>query len=169
MADSMTVLRKAGPPGTKRNIAVLGDGFAAADQGAYNDWVDNVLIKGVFGHDYYSEDASGLQHLPRQPRVGATPGVSIRTYDEHGTPADPSDDTIASADDPQHALGIHLQRLVGALLARDGANTETLLQAALNTWVPDYNEVAHRPEQPELRRLRRRGPRRTCRWASAGR
>ena len=36
MADSMTVLRNAGPPGTKRNIAVLGDGFTAADQTTYN-------------------------------------------------------------------------------------------------------------------------------------
>ena len=36
MADSMTVLRNAGPPGTKRNIAILGDGFTAADQVAYN-------------------------------------------------------------------------------------------------------------------------------------
>jgi hypothetical protein len=59
MADSMTVLRNAGPPGTKRNIVVLGDGFqAGADQTTYNDWVDSTLIKGVFGHDYYSEDAS---------------------------------------------------------------------------------------------------------------
>ncbi len=31
MTDSMTVLRKAGPAGTKRNIAVLGHGFTAAD------------------------------------------------------------------------------------------------------------------------------------------
>ena len=45
MADSMTVLRYAGPPGTKRNIAVLGDGFAAADQDDYNAWVDTHLIK----------------------------------------------------------------------------------------------------------------------------
>ncbi len=31
MADSMTVLRKAGPAGTKRNIVVIRDGFAATD------------------------------------------------------------------------------------------------------------------------------------------
>src|SRR6201992_3399276 len=58
MADSMTVLRNAGPPGTKRNIAILGDGFTAADQDAYNHWVEMILIEGVFGNDYYSEDAS---------------------------------------------------------------------------------------------------------------
>jgi hypothetical protein len=41
MADSMTILRRAGAAGTKRNIAVLGDGFAATDQAAYNQWVDD--------------------------------------------------------------------------------------------------------------------------------
>jgi hypothetical protein len=28
---------------TQRNIAVLGDGFTAADQAAYNQWVQTVL------------------------------------------------------------------------------------------------------------------------------
>jgi hypothetical protein len=96
MADSMTVLRNAGPPGTKRNIVVLGDGFqAGADQTTYNDWVDSTLIKGVFGHDYYSEDASAY-NIYRINLESVDSGVSTRTYDEHGTPDDPSDDTIAS-------------------------------------------------------------------------
>ena len=60
MADSMTILRKAGPPGTKRNIVILGDGFAAADQTTFNNWIDTTLMKGVFGHDYYFEDASAF-------------------------------------------------------------------------------------------------------------
>ena len=32
MPDSVTQILKSGPPGTKLNIAVLGDGFAAGDQ-----------------------------------------------------------------------------------------------------------------------------------------
>ncbi|HEY7057149.1 MAG TPA: hypothetical protein VH458_11525 [Vicinamibacterales bacterium] len=43
MADSVTQLRMAGPVGTKRNLAILGDGFAAADQAAYNNWVQTTL------------------------------------------------------------------------------------------------------------------------------
>ena len=117
MADSMTVLRKAGPPGTKRNIAVLGDGFTAADQAAYNQWVDRRLIKGVFGHDYYSEDASAY-NIYRVNLESVDSGVSTRTYDEHGTPSDPSrrHDRVARRI-RNTALGIHLQRLLGALLA----------------------------------------------------
>ena len=36
MPDSMTQILTSGPPGTKINIAVLGDGFAAGDQDLYN-------------------------------------------------------------------------------------------------------------------------------------
>ena len=56
MADSVTQLRVAGPVGTKRNLAILGDGFAAADQAVYNNWVQTVVLDGVFGHDYFYED-----------------------------------------------------------------------------------------------------------------
>src|SRR5258708_31354946 len=93
MADGMTVLRKAGPPGTKRSIVVLGDGFTAADQATYNQWVDTKLIKGVFGHDYYSEDPSAY-NIYRINLESVDSGVSTRTYDEKST-ADPSDNTIA--------------------------------------------------------------------------
>src|SRR5580765_1392125 len=93
MADSTTVLRRAGPPGTKRNIVVLGDGFTAADQSTYNQWVETTLIQGVFGHDYYSEDASAF-NIYRINLESVDSGVSVRTYDEKGT-VDPSDDTIA--------------------------------------------------------------------------
>ena len=97
MADSMTVLRNAGPPGTKRNIAILGDGFTAANQDAYNQWVEMILIEGVFGNDYYSEDASAY-NIYRVNLESVDSGVSTRTYDEHGTPSDPA--TTPSAPRP---------------------------------------------------------------------
>jgi hypothetical protein len=105
MADSMTVLRDAGPPGTKRNIAVLGDGFTAAEQATYNQWVQTTLIDGVFGNDYFSEDASAY-NIYRVNLESVDSGVSTRTYDEHGTPTDPSDDTIASETIRDTALGM---------------------------------------------------------------
>ena len=58
MADSVTQVRVAGPVGTKRNLAILGDGFAAADQATYNNWVQTVVLDGVFGNDYFFEDLS---------------------------------------------------------------------------------------------------------------
>ncbi len=56
MADSVTVRPAAGPPGAKRNLAILGDGFTAADQAAYTPWVDTTVMAGVFAHDYFFEE-----------------------------------------------------------------------------------------------------------------
>jgi hypothetical protein len=140
MADSMTVLRSAGPPGTKRNIAILGDGFAPADQDAYNQWVQTTLIEGVFGHDYFSEDASAY-NIYRVNLESVDSGVSTRTYDEHGTPSDPTDDTIASETIRNTALGIIFSGSWAHCWLEYGTGTEARIQAALNTWVPDWNEL----------------------------
>jgi hypothetical protein len=139
MADSMTVLRKAGPPGTKRNIVILGDGFTAADQQTYNQWVDTKLIQGVFGHDYYSEDASAF-NIYRINLESVDSGVSVRTYDEKGT-EDPSDDTIDSETIRDTALGMIFNGSWSHCWLEYGPNTEALLQAAINKWVPDANEI----------------------------
>src|SRR6266571_8303332 len=100
----MTQILKSGPPGTKVNIAVLGDGFAAGDQTIYNNKVDDLLINGVFKHDYYFEDVSGF-NVFRVNLISVDSGVSTKTYDEHGTPADPSDDTVTSQTTRNTALG----------------------------------------------------------------
>jgi hypothetical protein len=57
MPDSVTQLLASGAPGTKVNIAVMGDGFAAgADQTTYNDKVNDLLFNGLFKNDHYFED-----------------------------------------------------------------------------------------------------------------
>jgi hypothetical protein len=140
MADSMTVLRNAGPPGTKRNIAILGDGFTAADQASYNQWVQNILIDGVFGNDYYSEDASAY-NIYRVNLESVDSGVSTITYDLHGTPSDPSDDTVTSETILDTALGIIFSGSWAHCWLQYGTETEARIQAALNKWVPDWNEL----------------------------
>ncbi len=61
MADSVTQILSSGPPGLKINIAVLGDGFAEADQAFYNQKVQEFLVDGV---PYLT--ASRLTGLSRQ-------------------------------------------------------------------------------------------------------
>jgi hypothetical protein len=57
MPDSMTQILSSGPPGTKVNIAVLGDGFGdGADQITYNNKVNDLLLNGLFKNDYYYEE-----------------------------------------------------------------------------------------------------------------
>src|SRR5262245_18949044 len=105
MADSATQACVAGPVGFKRNLAILGDGFAAADQAAYNNWVQTVVLDGVFAHDYFFEDLSAW-NIFRVNLESTDSGISTRVYNEMGTPADPSDDTITSDTPRNTALGM---------------------------------------------------------------
>ncbi len=105
MADSVTQVRVAGPAGVKRNLAILGDGFAVADQAAYNTWVQTALLDGVFGHDYFFEDASAW-NIFRVNLESTDSGISTRVYNEQGTPADASDDTITSDMPRNTSLGM---------------------------------------------------------------
>lgn len=140
MPDSVTQILKSGPPGTKKNIAVLGDGFAAGDQTTYNNKVKELLLDGVFGHDYFYEDAQAF-NIFRVNLISTDSGVSQRVYDEKGTPADGSDDTIVSTTLKNTALGYVFSGSWAHCWLESGANTGTLVQNALNTWVPDYDLV----------------------------
>ncbi len=140
MPDSVTQILASGPPGAKQNIAVLGDGFAAGDQTAYNNKVQELLIDGVFGHDYFYEDRSAY-NIFRVNLISAQSGVSQRVYNEHGTPTDPSDDTITSTTIRNTALGYIFSGSWAHCWLEGGAGTSTKVQNALNTWVPDYDLV----------------------------
>jgi hypothetical protein len=137
----MTQILASGPPGVKKNIAVLGDGFAAgADQTTYNNKVQELLLDGVFGHDYFYEDVQAF-NIFRVNLISNESPVSTRVYDEHGTPTDSSDDTIVSTTLRDTALGYIFSGSWAHCWLENGANTSTLVQNALNTWVPDYDLV----------------------------
>ena len=138
MPDSVTQILKSGPPGTKKNIAVLGDGFAAADQAAYNQKVKELLIDGVFAHDYFYEDAQAF-NIFRVNLISNDSGVSQRVYDEMGTPTDASDDVVVSTTLKDTALGYIYSGSWAHCWLESGANTGTLVNDALNTWVPDVD------------------------------
>jgi IgA Peptidase M64 len=140
MPDSVTQILKSGPPGMKKNIAVLGDGFATGDQTLYNNKVKELLLDGVFGHDYFYEDAQAF-NIFRVNLISNDSGVSQRVYDEHGTPSDPSDDTIVNTTLRDTPLGYIFSWSWAHCWLENGTNTSTLVQNALNTWVPDYDLV----------------------------
>src|SRR5919106_888839 len=140
MADSVTQILKSGPPGAKLNIAVLGDGFANADQTAYNNHVKALLLDGVFGMDYFYEDKSAY-NIFRVNLISVQSGVSQRVYNENGTPSDASDDTIVSTTLRNTALGFIDSGSWAHCWMEWGANTATRVQNALDTWVPDYDLV----------------------------
>lgn len=140
MADSVTQVRVAGPVGAKRNLAILGDGFVATDQAAYNTWVQTALLDGVFGNDYFFEDASAW-NIFRVNLESTDSGISTRVYNEQGTPADASDDTITTDTPRNTSLGMIYSGSWAHCWMEYGANSATRIQNALDTWVPDYNFV----------------------------
>ena len=140
MPDSVTQILKSGPPGSKKNIAVLGDGFADADQSAYNQKVKELLLDGVFGHDYFYEDGQAF-NIYRVNLISNESGVSQRVYDEMGTPSDSADDVIVSTTLKDTALGYIYSGSWAHCWLESGANTATLLANALATWVPDYDLI----------------------------
>ena len=128
---------------------------AAGDQTTYNNKVKELLLDGVFGHDYFYEDAQAF-NIFRVNLISNDSGVSQRVYDEKGTPSDGSDDTIVSTTLKDTALGYIFSGSWAHCWLEGGANTATLVQNALNTWVPGLRPGPDHPQRARLRRMRRR-------------
>ena len=109
----------------------------------------------MFGHDYFYEDTSAF-NIYRVNLISVDSGVSTRVYDEHGTPDDASRRHDRQHDAANTALGYIFSGSWAHCWLEGGANTGTLVQNALKTWVPDYDLVLDHPQQARLRRLRRR-------------
>jgi hypothetical protein len=139
MADSMTVLRQAGPPGTKRNLVIMGDGFTAAEQATYNNHIQTTLMQGVFGRDYFHEDAAAF-NIYRINLESANSGVSQRRWDLKGTPST-ADDTVQSETLIDTALGTIFNGQWSHCWLEYGVNTDQRINDAINTWVPDADNV----------------------------
>lgn len=144
MADSMTVLRQAGPVGLKRNLVIIGDGFTAADQAAYNTYVDNTLMRDVFGRDYYAENAAAF-NIYRINLESVDSGVSTHTLMQSAT--DPTVTVESNVVARDTALGMWFSGQwaycwmdYGLTKAQQDA-VEARIQNALNTWVDDCDNL----------------------------
>src|SRR6266849_10236874 len=131
MPDGMTQILSSGPPGTKVNIAVLGDGFAAGDQSSYNNKVNDLLFNGLFKHDYYFEDIQAF-NVFRVNLISVDSGVGTKTY---------NNGTLISTVTKNTALGYYYSGSWSHCWLEGGPNTSTLINDALNKWVPDHNLV----------------------------
>jgi hypothetical protein len=141
MVDSVTQILRSGPPGTKQDIAVLGDGFAEADQTAYNNIVQEFLLDGVFSRDFFYEDMQAF-NIYRVNLISNHSGVSQRVY---------NNGTLISENIFDTALGYiyngswaHCWLEANIETLPDGTkinHTEIKVRNALDTWVPDRNLV----------------------------
>jgi hypothetical protein len=131
MPDSMSEILSSGPPGNKINIAILGDGFAAGDQDTYNQKVQDLVTNGLFSHDYYYEDIQAF-NVYRVNLISVDSGVGTKTY---------NNGTLLSQTDKNTALGYYYSGSWAHCWLEGGPNSGTLVNNALNTWVPDHNLV----------------------------
>jgi hypothetical protein len=68
-----------GPDGEKKTFVVLGDGYSAAEQAKFASDVDALLIKGVFGHDFYKGNFEAF-NVYRIDLVSSDSGVSTPSF-----------------------------------------------------------------------------------------
>jgi len=124
----------------KKVIAVLGDGYATADQAKFNGDVQTLVVDGVLNHDFFQEDNNAF-NVYRLNLISVDSGVSQRVYDEHGTPTDASDDTIVSTTVKNTALGYIWSGSWAHCWLEWGANTGTLINNALTANLPRWDYI----------------------------
>jgi hypothetical protein len=75
LAQSANKIVDHGADGEKLTFVVLGDGYAQADQSKFADDVDRLVVKGVFGHDFYKSNYAAF-NVYRIDLVSKDSGVS---------------------------------------------------------------------------------------------
>lgn len=139
-APTCTKIINNGPDAGKKVVVVMGDGYAAGDQTTYNGDVDTLVRNGLFGNDFFREEHNAF-NVYRLNLVSAESGMSTRVYNENGTPADASDDTIVSTTMKNTALKYIFSGSWAHCWLEWSADTGALKQNALNASVPNYNYV----------------------------
>jgi len=85
-----------GPDAVRKVIVVMGDGYTATEQMVYSKQVEGMLVEGMFGNDFFAEQQNAF-NVYRLNLISTDWGLSEDTYDQNGTPDDPSDDTLINS------------------------------------------------------------------------
>ena len=157
MPDSVTQILESGPPGREASTSPCSaTASPPATRPLYNNKVAGTPDRRRLRPRLLLRGRAGVQHLSRQPdleRVRRSASASTTSTARRRTPAT----TRSSARRCKNtALGYIFSGSWAHCWLEGGANTGTLVQNALNTWVPDYDLVRHHPQRARLWRLRRR-------------
>ncbi|TYL51164.1 M64 family metallopeptidase [Agromyces mariniharenae] len=140
MADSATILQDVGINNPRRKtLAILGDGFDAVGQAAFNKFVQDEVIDGVFGSGYFNED-SAAWNIIRVNLESKDSVASTRKWNLKGTDADTSDDTSTDAL-KDTALGIISNGTWWHDWFEDSAKTEKAIKDACDKWAPGWDFI----------------------------
>lgn len=124
----------------KKVLVVLGDGYASGDQTKYNGDVDTMVVNGVFGNDFFRTENNAF-NVYRVNLVSNQSGVTKKVYDEHGTPADGSDDTVVSTTVKDTALKMIYSGSWAHCWMEYSADTDSRITSALSANVTHYDYV----------------------------
>lgn len=131
MADSAQQLLRSGPDGVKTNLVVLGDGFTAGEQDAFNDYISKHVMEEVFGHGPFAESKQAF-NITRVNLESTDSGVTRHRY---------QDGSLVSRDDRDTALDTIYTGSWNRCWMERGPNTKARLDAALDRWADDVDYV----------------------------
>jgi IgA peptidase M64/VCBS repeat protein len=127
-AQTTTELLRSGPNGSKLNIVIIGDGFTAANQAAFNTFVDNMVIRGVFDElrDGVYREVMNAFNLFRINVNSAQSGITL------------VDSTGAVTTTVNTFLGYRFSGRWNRCWMEPGPNSNTILTNTLNAQVPGW-------------------------------
>ena len=79
-APQCTKVINNGSTSAKKNLVIIGDGFAAGNQDEWRQVVNTMVLDGVFEKDLFLEDQNAF-NVYRLNLVSVESGVSQRVYD----------------------------------------------------------------------------------------
>jgi hypothetical protein len=129
---TMAKLIDNGPFGAKVTMVVVGDGFTAWDQNAYNRYIDTLLTNGLFTQDFFATNRSAF-NLVRLNVSSRQSGVSTKTYDAHGA--------VTGTTTRDTYFGAIFNGDWAHCWVEDGPNTAQRLNDLVNRWVPDHRLI----------------------------
>src|SRR4030095_2031031 len=131
-AQTGTELLRNSPNGEKFNLVIIGDGFTAgADQTAYNNFVQNTVIRDLFSEtrDGAYREVMGAFNIFRVNANSVASGIT--TIDNNGNVTN----TVNTF------LGYRYSGMWGRCWMEPGPNTNTTLSNTLNNLVPGWTHV----------------------------
>ncbi len=130
-APTCTKIINNGSDAGKKVVVVMGDGYTAGEQSAYNTQVANMVTNGIFGNDFFLEMQNAF-NVYRLNLVSTESGVGTRTWNLNGTPNDSSDDVLVSTNAKNTALKYLFNGAWShCWLEHTGSTTNTLKNAVL--------------------------------------
>lgn len=130
-APTVTQLFRSGPRASKFNFVVIGDGFAntAADQNAFNNYVENTVMQDLLSRDVHREILNGI-NIFRVNTFSAQSGIT--TVNTNG----------AVVTTRNTALQYRYSGVWNRCWMEPGPNTIALMNGIINGLVPEVDGIA---------------------------